>query len=130
LVVSKAGFVNAQGAQNEANRLLRNKKIENSKQVGLRVVTDGLDLWDGWDVGDSITVTIKHGLTDVSEPFVISGARWFGESNGVERLELDLVQGTYFASSFANVLTSSAGGNAGTSSYNMPTGQFVPRANS
>lgn len=130
LVVSKAGFVNAQGAQNEANRLLRNKKIENSKQVGLRVVTDGLDLWDGWDVGDSITVTIKHGLTDVSEPFVISGARWFGESNGVERLELDLVQGTYFASSFANVLTSSAGGDAGTSSYNMPTRQFAPRANS
>lgn len=130
LVVSKAGFVNAQGAQNEANRLLRNKKIENSKQVGLRVVTDGLDLWDGWDVGDSINVTIKHGLTNVSEPFVISGIRWFGESNGVERLELDLVQGTYFASSFANVLTSSPGGNAGTSSFNIPTGQFVPRSNS
>ena len=126
-VISKAGFVNSQGAQNEANRLLRNHKLENSRQVGLRIVTDSLDLWDGWDVGSSINVTINHGLTNISEPFVISGIRWFGESNGVEKLEMDLVQGTYFASSFANILSSSSGGNAGTTSYNIPTAQFSPR---
>jgi len=112
LVMSKAGFANAQGAQTEANRLLRNHKLENSRQVGIKVVTNGIDLWDGWDVGDSISVTIKHGRTDISEPFVISGIRWFGESNGVERLEMDLVQGTYFASSFVAPAVGNTAGDA------------------
>lgn len=119
--VSKGGFVNAQAAQNEADRLLNNKKIENSKQVGMRIVVNSVGLWNGWDVGDSVNVKIKHGLTDVNEPFVISGIRWFGESNGVERLEMDLVQGTYFASSFVAPPTGSPG------SFNIPTPSFVQR---
>lgn len=121
LYVSKGGFVNSQAAQNEADRLLNNKKVENSKQVGMRIVVDSIGLWDGWDVGDSVNVKIKHGLTDISEPFVISGIRWFGESSGVERLEMDLVQGTYFASSFVAPSTGAAG------SFNVPTPSFVQR---
>ena len=119
LYVSKGGFVNAQAAQNEADRILNNRKIENSKQVGLRLITEGVALWEGWDVGSSINVKIKHGLTDINEPFVISGIRWFGESNGVQRLEMDLVQGTYFASSFVAPSTGVAGG-----SFNTPTRSF------
>jgi hypothetical protein len=119
LYVSKGGFVNAQAAENEADRLLNNKRVENSKQVGLRIVVDSINLWDGWDVGDSINIKIKHGLTDISEPFVISGVRWFGESSGVERLEMDLVQGTYFASSFVAPSTGASG------SFNTVSGSFV-----
>jgi len=124
LYVSKAGFVNAQAAQNEADRLLNNKKVENSKQVGMRILVDSIELWKGWDVGDSVNVKIKHGLTDVNEAFVISGIRWFGESSGVERLEMDLVQGTYFASSFVAPSTGATG------SFNTVTGSFVQRVRS
>lgn len=101
LVFAQGGFVNADAAQNQANRLLNSYKPENSKQVGLSVVVDGIDLWNGWDVGDSIRVTIKRGLVDIDEPFVIAGVRWFGESDGHEKVELDLVQGSAFAAAYA-----------------------------
>ncbi len=100
LVAAQGGFVNAAAAQNQANRLLNSYKPANSKQVGLSVVVDGVDLWNGWDVGDSIRVTIKRGLVDVDEPFVIAGIRWFGESAGHEKVELDLIQGSAFAAAF------------------------------
>jgi hypothetical protein len=100
LVAAQGGFVNAAAAQNQANRLLNSYKPANSKQVGLSVVVDGIDLWNGWNVGDSIRVTIKRGLVDVDEPFVIAGIRWFGESDGHERTELDLIQGSAFAAAF------------------------------
>ncbi len=101
LVAAQGGFVNAAAAQNQATRLLNSYKPANSKQVGLSVVVDGVDLWYGWDVGDSIRVTIKRGLVDIDEPFVIAGIRWFGESVGHERVELDLIQGSAFAAAFA-----------------------------
>jgi hypothetical protein len=100
LVAAQGGFVNAEAAQNQATRLLNSYKPANSKQVGLAVVVDGVDLWNGWDVGDSVRVTIKRGLVDVDEPFVIAGIRWFGESVGNERVELDLIQGSAFAAAF------------------------------
>lgn len=100
LVAAQGGFVNAAAAQNQANRLLNSYKPANSKQVGLAIVVDGIDLWNGWDVGDSVRVTIKRGLVDVNEPFVIAGLRWFGESDGHERTELDLIQGSAFAAAF------------------------------
>jgi hypothetical protein len=100
LVAAQGGFINAAAAQNQANRLLNSYKPANSKQVGLSVVVDGVDLWNGWDVGDSIRVTIKRGLVDIDEPFVIAGIRWFGESVGHERVELDLIQGSAFAAAF------------------------------
>ena len=130
LIVSKGGFVNAQAAQTEAERILENRKLANSKQVGLRIVTDGIELWDGWDVGDSINVTIQHGLANVNEPFVISGIRWFGQSNGLERLEMDLVQGTYFASSFVAVNRSSTGDQTISSPETsaIGTSYFAPRS--
>jgi hypothetical protein len=81
--------------------LLNSYKPENAKQVDLAVVVDGVDLWNGWDVGDSIRVTIKRGLVDIDEPFVISGVRWFGESDGHERVELDLVQGSAFGAQYS-----------------------------
>lgn len=100
LVAAQGGFVNAEAAQNQATRLLNSYKPANSKQVGLAVVVDGVDLWSGWDVGDSIRVTINRGLVDIDEPFVIAGVRWFGESDGHERTELDLIQGSAFAAAF------------------------------
>jgi hypothetical protein len=100
LLAPKDNLLNAAAAQNEANRLLNTYKVANSKQVGIRAVLDGIDLWNGWDVGDSIRVTINQGLAIVDEPFVISGVRWFGESDGHERIELDLVQGSAFAAAF------------------------------
>jgi hypothetical protein len=123
LVASKGGFINAASAQNEANRMLtlygsldttKTPSIpKNTKQVALRVTVDGIDPFYNWDVGDSINVSIKHGLVDVAEPFVISGVRWFGESDGHELLELDLVQGSSFAAAF--------GGGGGQSSSGAPS---------
>jgi hypothetical protein len=66
----------------------------------LSVLADGIEVWNGWDVGDSIRVTIKHGAVNIDEAFVISGVRWYGESNGSERLEIDLVQGSAFSLQF------------------------------
>ena len=97
LITTASGLVDEDAANREASRLINTYKAANAKQVSIRVVLDGVDLWNGWDVGDSVSVTIKRGLTDVNEPFVISGVRWFGESNGQERVELELVQGTAFS---------------------------------
>jgi hypothetical protein len=107
LLAAKDNLLNAAAAQNEANRLLNTYKVANSKQVGIRAVLDGIDLWNGWDVGDSIRVTINQGLAVVDEPFVISGVRWFGESDGHERIELDLVQGSAFAAAYTAPPTTS-----------------------
>lgn len=100
MVTSSSGFANGTQATKEAQRLLNNLKVANSKQVSLSVMVDGLEIWNGWDVGDSVRVTIKHGAVNIDEPFVISGARWYGSSDGSERIELDLVQGSQFATSF------------------------------
>lgn len=100
LLALKDGLLNAAAAQNEANRLLNTYKVANTKQVGIRAVLDGIDLWNGWDVGDSVRVTISQGLAVVDEPFVISGVRWFGEADGHENIELDLVQGSAFAAAY------------------------------
>jgi len=107
LLAAKDNLLNAAAAQNEANRLLNTYKVANSKQVGIRAVLDGIDLWNGWDVGDSVRVTINQGLAVVDEPFVISGVRWFGESDGHERIELDLVQGSAFAAAYTAPPTTS-----------------------
>jgi len=107
LLAAKDNLLNAAAAQNEANRLLNTYKVANSKQVGIRAVLDGIDLWNGWDVGDSIRVTINQGLAVVDEPFVISGVRWFGEADGHERIELDLVQGSAFAAAYTAPPTTS-----------------------
>ena len=101
LIAPKANLVDATAAQNEANRLLETYKPANTKQVNIRAVLDGVDLWNGWDVGDSVKLTVNRGLAVVDEPFVITGVRWFGESDGHERIELDLMQGTAFAAAYA-----------------------------
>jgi len=100
MVTSSSGFANGTQANKEAQRLITNLSAANSKQVSLSVVVDNLEIWNGWDVGDSIKVTIKHGAVNIDEPFVISGCRWYGASDGSERIELDLVQGSQFATSF------------------------------
>jgi hypothetical protein len=116
MTVAKGGFVNAQSANNEASRMIElygtlktntntsilNSTIvpKNTKQVGLKIAVDGLYVNSSWDVGDSINVQIKHGLVDIDEAFVIAGYRWYGESDGHERLEMDLVQGSSFAASY------------------------------
>lgn len=116
LVIAKGGFVNAQSAGNEASRMIElygtldsntntavlNSTVvpRNTRQIGLRIAVDGIGVNEGWDVGDSINVQIKHGIVDINEPFVIAGYRWFGETDGHERLEMDLVQGSSFAASY------------------------------
>jgi hypothetical protein len=112
MVAAQGGFINAEAAQNQANRLLNSYKPANSKQVGLSIVVDGVDLWNGWDVGESVRVTIKRGLVDIDEAFVISGVRWFGESAGHEKVELELVQGSAFGAQFS----SPGGGTSATAS--------------
>jgi hypothetical protein len=109
----QGGFADSATPQKESDRLLSNRSVENTKQVTMKIITDGLEIWNGWDVGDSVNVQIKHGAVDISEPFVISGARWFGESDGHERIELDLVQGSAFATQFPkgfNILNYSGSG--------------------
>ena len=135
MVASKGGFINAQSAQNEANRMLtlygsidttKTPSIpRNTKQVALRVTVDGIDPFYNWDVGDSINVSIKHGLVDVSEPFVISGVRWFGESSGYELLELDLVQGSSFAAAFGGGAQLPFSGDGGQSPFGPPSSPGV-----
>jgi hypothetical protein len=126
MIVAKGGFINAQSATNEASRMIElygtlrtntNTSIlsstvvpKNTKQVGLKIAVDGLYVNSSWDVGDSINVQIKHGLVDINEPFVIAGYRWYGEGDGHERLEMDLVQGSSFAASAPGA--SSFGGTA------------------
>jgi len=100
MITASSGFANGAQADKEAQRLIRNLSATNSKQVSLSVVVDNLEIWNGWDVGDSIKITIRHGAVNVDEPFVISGCRWYGNSDGSERIELDLVQGSQFATSF------------------------------
>ena len=100
-VVQRSGLVDASAASNEARRLLTVSDPANTKQVGLAVTIDAVDLWNGWDVGDSIRVTIKQGLADINEAFVISGVRWFGEGDGHERVELELVQASAFGAQYA-----------------------------
>ena len=100
MIVTQQGFATAADAQKEADRMLANSNPTNTKQVVLSVLADGIEVWNGWDVGDSIRVTIKHGAVNIDEAFVISGVRWYGESNGSERLEIDLVQGSAFSLQF------------------------------
>jgi hypothetical protein len=127
LVAAKGGFINAAASDNEANRMLNSYKKENTKQLSLRVVLDGIDIWNGWDLGDSINVQINRGPTVINEPFVISGARWYGEGDGHERVEVDLVQGSSFAAAFsvsasASTTPGSGGGSGTTTSfYRKPT---------
>lgn len=102
LIATKGGLVDSSAAQNEANRLLLTYKIANTKQVNLRTTLDTVDLWNGWDIGDTVRVTIKRGLINLDEGFVITGVRWYGELDGHERIELDLIQGTAFAAAYAN----------------------------
>lgn len=120
LVATKAGFINAQAATNEANRLIRlygnldaANKPKNTKNITLRVMVDNLELWDGWDVGDSINVIIQHGNVNVNEPFVISGVRWLAETSGAELIEFELVQGSSFATSFSSSPVAAASSNNG-----------------
>ena len=96
-VISKTGFLNEAEATKEAERLGRVYAAENTKRVTFTVNVDGLEIWNGWDLGQTIPVTIKHGLVNISATnFVISGVRWFGESNGREKLELELVLASAF----------------------------------
>lgn len=102
LIATKSGLVDEVAAQNEANRLLVTYKVANTKQVNLRTVLDSVDIWYGWNLGDTVRVIIKRGLINLDEGFVITGVRWFGELDGHERIELDLMQGTAFAAAYAN----------------------------
>lgn len=96
LITSKTGLMTPDVAQREANRLKSIYSAVNTKSVSLRVVLDSIELWDGWDVGDSININIQHGIVSVNEAFVISGVRWFAESQGHQRFEFELVQGSSF----------------------------------
>lgn len=98
LIVTKSGYIDTAIASAEATRLLSAYSPDNTRSVNLRVTLGAVDIWNGWDVGESINVKIRRGLVDIDEPFVISGVRWFGEANGSERIELELVQGSKFNS--------------------------------
>lgn len=97
-IVTKSGYIDTTTASSEAARLLSAYSVTNTRSVSLRVTLGSIDIWNNWDLGESINVKIRRGLVDIDEPFVISGVRWFGEGDGSERIELELVQGSKFNS--------------------------------
>lgn len=100
LITSKTGFLNESLASKEADRLIQIYSANNTKRVAFTVKVDGLDMWNDWDLGSSVKVTIQHGLVNISDTsFVISGVRWFGESDGREKVELELVLASAFRAS-------------------------------
>lgn len=114
LIVTKTGFINEEAATKEAARLKSIYSSANTRRIGFSVVVDGVEMWNGWDLGSTVNVTIKtntlvsvgmaSGLqNNVSNlvaldntPFIISGVRWFGETEGHERIEMDLVLASAF----------------------------------
>lgn len=97
--IPRSGFIDSTIASAEASRLLNAYSPNNTKSVGLNVVLDSIDIWNGWDLGDSVRVTINQGLVSIDEAFVISGVTWTGETNGTEIIKLELVQGSAFNAS-------------------------------
>lgn len=95
-----SGYLPSSIATNEANRFAVASKPENTKGLSIRLSHDAVKLWDGWDVGDSVNVYISKGPVIINEPFVISGVRWFGDSSGAERIQLELVQASAFGARF------------------------------
>lgn len=96
-LVTQAGFIDEAAAQYEAERLADSAKTDNAKSLDVILKEDYLRPWDGWDLGDAVSVHVVHGNVSLQdESLNIAGMEWVGYSDGHEELTLELVQGNNF----------------------------------
>jgi len=100
MMATVSGYLPTVNAEREAAKLANLSKLVNTKTISVRLSHNAVELWDNWDIGDTIKVDISRGPVVIYEAFVISGVRWFGESDGSERIQLELVQATAFGARF------------------------------
>ena len=62
------------------------------KNVAIALTVHGLAPWDGYDLGDSVPLTINRGIISLSGAyFTIWGQEWTGHKDGSETLHLSLL---------------------------------------
>jgi hypothetical protein len=97
LLETRAGLVDEIAAELEALRLADSSKAENTKTLNIVVKEEALKPWDGFDLGDAVSVHVVHGNVNLpSESLNIAGVDWIGFSDGHEELTLELINGTNF----------------------------------
>ena len=97
LLETRAGLVDEIAAELEALRLADSSKTENTKTIDLVVKEEALKPWEGFDLGDAVSVHVVHGNVNLpSESLNIAGMDWVGFSDGHEELTLELINGTNF----------------------------------
>jgi len=97
MLETRAGLVDDIAADLEALRLADGAKTENTKTISLVVKEEALKPWDGFDLGDAVSVHVVHGNVNLpSESLNIAGMDWVGFSDGHEELTLELINGTNF----------------------------------
>jgi hypothetical protein len=97
LLETRAGLVDEIAAELEALRLADSSKTENTKTLDIVVKEEALKPWEGFDLGDAVSVHVVHGNVNLpSESLNIAGMDWVGFSDGHEELTLELINGTNF----------------------------------
>lgn len=96
-LITQGGFIDEDAALYEAERLADSAKTANAKTIEVTLKEDYLKPWDGWDLGDAVSVHVVHGNVNLpDESLNIAGMDWVGYSDGHEELTLELVQGNNF----------------------------------
>ena len=97
LLETRAGLVDDIAADLEAFRIADSSKAENTKTLTIVVKEEALKPWDGFDLGDAVSVHVVHGNVNLpSESLNIAGMDWVGYSDGHEELTLELINGNNF----------------------------------
>jgi hypothetical protein len=97
LLETRAGLVDDIAADLEAFRIADSSKTENTKTLNIVVKEEALKPWDGFDLGDAVSVHVVHGNVNLpSESLNIAGMDWVGYSDGHEELTLELINGNNF----------------------------------
>jgi hypothetical protein len=97
LLETRAGLVDDIAADLEAFRIADSSKTENTKTLNIVVKEEALKPWDGFDLGDAVSVHVVHGNVNLpSESLNIAGMDWVGYSDGHEELMLELINGNNF----------------------------------
>jgi len=96
-LVTQAGFVDDFAAQLEADRLADSSKASGTKVINVQVKEEALKPWDGFDLGDAVSLHVVDGNVNIPDEKVnIAGVEWVGYADGHEELNLELIQGTNF----------------------------------
>ena len=70
-------------------RALRRASVP-ANSIALAIENGKLAPWDGYDLGDSLTVTVQDGVVDLSGRYTVWGQEWIGQADGSELIFLDL----------------------------------------